>query len=317
MDDTRSPNEAESGRALRQRRNLTRRILGFCLVTLFFASLATLVGFGLGKYREQSAVAAKRLQVTVVNVGHGEAAWIRTPGGKFILIGAGPPEAGEAVIESLQRAGARQIDLLLIPYPYAECIGGLPAILNAFAVAQSVEPGGPIVNQIHEDVRQLLVAKQIPVKLGRAGDIIPLDGAVVKILAPAEPLIEASPASANNSLVARLGWGKTGFLFAGGIERAGEDALIARDGDTLQSNWLRVARFGSREASSAEFLHLVEPDFAVLSVGARNSGEYPHSETLEQLSAAGPRLFRTDESAASEITFFSDGTTVSLPQELK
>ena len=317
MDDIQFPDEAEIGRAERRRRKVTRRILWFTLVTLFFAVIAVVVGYGLGKYREQTAVSSKRLQVTVVNVGHGEAAWIRTPSGKFILIGGGPPEAGEAVAASLRRAGARQIDLLLLPYPYTECIGGVPTLLNAFPVAQVVEPGGPLVNQVHEEIRRLYQEKGLPVKLARAGDSFSVDGAVLKILAPVEPLLDASPASANNSLVVRLSWGKTGFLFAGGIERAGEDALIARSPDDLRSDWLRVARFGSREASSPEFLYLVSPDFAVLSVGAGNSAEYPHSETLEQLSATGARLFRTDQTSGSEITFFSDGTLVSTPQDIK
>jgi beta-lactamase superfamily II metal-dependent hydrolase len=317
MDDIRSPDDAETGRAIQRRRKLTRRILWFTLVTLFFASISVLVGFGLGKYREQTAVASKRLQVTVLNVGHGEAAWIRTPGGKFILIGSGPPEAGDAVVASLRSAGARQIDLLVLPYGYGESIGGAPTVLSAFPVVQVIEPGGPRVNRIQEEVQTLLAAHDIPVKVGRAGDSILVDGAALKVLAPVEPLLEATPATANNSLVIRLSWGKTGFLFAGGMEREGEDALIARSSDTLRSDWLRVARFGSREASSPEFLHLVAPDIAVISVGAGNSGQYPHQETLEQLSSSGARVFRTDQTSESELTFFSDGRVVSVPEDLK
>jgi beta-lactamase superfamily II metal-dependent hydrolase len=296
---------------------MTRRILWFTLLTLFFASVSVLVGFGLGKYREQASVASKRLHVRVLNVGHGEAAWVRTPGGKFILIGGGPPEAGEAVVSSLRSAGARQIDLLVLPYAYGESIGGVPTILSAFPVVQVIEPGGPRVNRIHEEVQTLLAAHNIPVKVGRAGDTVLVDGATIRVLAPVEPLLEATPAAANNSLVIRLGWGKTGFLFAGGMEREGEDALIARSPDALRSDWLRVARFGSREASSPEFLHLVAPDIAVISVGARNSGGYPHQETLEQLSSSGARVFRTDQTSESELVFFSDGSMVSAPGELK
>jgi beta-lactamase superfamily II metal-dependent hydrolase len=97
------------------------------------------------------------------------------------------------------------------------------------------------------------------------------------------------------------------------MERAGEDALIARSPESLRSDWLRVARFGSREASSPEFLRLVSPDFAVISVGAKNSGDYPHKETLDRLSSAGARVFRTDQTDASEIRFFSDGAAVTTP----
>jgi competence protein ComEC len=313
MDDTPPPNdrEIEAGETTEPGQRNLRRILSFALVTLFLAAIAILLGFGLGKYRENTAVAAKRLQVTVINVGHGEASWVRTPGGKFILIGSGPPEAGDAVVASLQRAGATKIDLLILPYPYAESIGGVSTVVSAFKISQVIEPGGPRINQIHEDVRNLLSERQIPIKVGRAGDNLNLDGASLKILAPTEPFIAATPEAANNSLVFRLSWGKTGFLFAGGIERAGEDALIARSAETLKSDWLRSARFGTREASSPEFLQLVSPDFAVISVGAKNSGDYPHQETLDHLAATGARVFRTDQIKSPEITFFSDGTQVS------
>ncbi|MBC8103259.1 MAG: hypothetical protein H7Z41_11785 [Cytophagales bacterium] len=280
----------------------------FALLVLALA--AALLGFGLGEYRGKRAVASKQLQVTVVNVGHGEAAWVRTPGGRFVLLGGGPPEAGRAVVESLRRAGAERIDLLLLPYPYAESLGGIPAILRAFPVDKVLEPGGPAINQLHDEVRRQLAAKQTPVLRVRAGDQQRLDGVAIDILAPTDPAIEVSPAAANNSLVVRIGWGQTGFLFAGGTERAGEDALIARGSPLLASDWLRISRFGTREASSPELLRLVSPDFVVLSVGAQNSGGYPHAETLQRLSASGAAVYRTDQALRTEISFTSDGAAV-------
>jgi competence protein ComEC len=152
----------------------------------------------------------------------------------------------------------------------------------------------------------------VPVRIGRAGDHETIDGAVIDTLAPADPLLLADPAAANNSLVVRVSWGETAFLFAGGIERAGEDALIARAGPQLRADWLRVSRFGTREASSPEFLRLVSPEFAVISVGTPNSGDYPHVETLGRLQNTGARLYRTDQ-GAGDLTFTSDGATVSGP----
>ena len=318
MPDIQSISEPETGRNEEAaQRPLPRRLLFGAVTVLVLAALELLIGFGLGKYRERTSVASKRLQVTVLNVGHGEAAWIRTPGGKFILVGSGPPEAGEAVVASLRRAGAQQIDLLVLPYPYAESIGSVAAVLKAFPIVQAVEPGGPRINQVHEDARRLLSENRIPVRVARDGDRFDVDGATLRILAPSEPLIHTTPEAANNSIVLRVGWGRTGFLFAGGLERAGEDALIARSDDQLPSDWLRISRFGTREATSAEFLRLVSPDFAVISVGATNSGGYPHGETLQRLTNSGARIFRTDRYSRTEMTFFSDGTTVFPPQEPK
>lgn len=291
-----------------------RQGIAAALALLALIGVAAATVLFVGRYRERAArAAAKRLTVDVVNVGHGEATWVRTPGGQVILIGGGPPEAGARVVASLRAGGVQQIDLLILPYPYAEAIGGLPAVLAAFPVKAALEPGGPRVNQAQETVRALLDDQKVPVRTARAGDTLAMDGATVDILAPSEPPVTAAPTAANDSLVVRIGWGDTGFLFAGGIERAGEDALIADEGDRLRSDWLRVARFGTREASSPEFLRLVSPAIAVVSVGTPNSGDYPHPETMVRLQASGAKIYRTDEARSPDLVFTSDGTTISGP----
>ena len=264
--------------------NAQYQIPAFALVAAltFAASLALLLGFLFGR-TPRTTLPPNRLIVTVLNVGQGESAWIRTPQGKIILLGGGPPQAGKEVADSLRDAGASAVDLLLLPYPYAEAIGGLPDALKNVTVKQAVEPGGTDINQWQKQVRALLEEKRVPVKIARAGQIWEMDGVRVEILAPGEPLLNAAPVAANNSLVVRLVYGKTRFLFAGGIEKAGEAALLTRAPD-LSADWLRVAHFGTRAASTPELLRLVSPHILVLSVGP-NPDNLPHPETLARLTA--------------------------------
>lgn len=251
-----------------------------------------------------------RLQVTVLNVGHGEASWVRTAHGRFIVIGAGPPGQGARVAASLREAGAKRIDLLLLPYPYVEAIGGAAELISALPVALAVETGGPVVNEQQAQVRALLQSKKVRTHFVRAGSMFQLDGATVEILAPADPLLVTERASANNSLVVRLKWGATAFLWAGGIEKAGENALLSRAPD-LSANWLRVARFAAPESSSPEFLRLVSPEFAVVSVGA-NDARLPDAGTMDRLKASGAQVLRTD-SRPAPLVFYSDGAQVTGP----
>jgi beta-lactamase superfamily II metal-dependent hydrolase len=291
-----------------------QRILLLAFAVALLLGVALVLGYGIHRYQERAArAAAARLTVTVINVGHGEAAWVRTPDNHFILIGGGPPGAGIKVVEALRNAGAQRIDLMILPYPYAEAIGGIPDVLAAFPVAEVIEPGGPRVNQGQQTVRQWLADHQVPVSVVQSGDRFPISGARVDVLAPAAPFLTAQPTAANNSLVVRIGWNETGFLFAGGIERAGEDALIARSGEALRSDWLRVARFGTGQASAPEFLRLVSPQFAVVSVGEPNSGGYPDPDALQRLQATGARVYRTDLLHGQDLTFTSDGETVTGP----
>lgn len=282
------------------------------LALLVAATLAMLVGYLLRRPSKPDAVPPGQLEVVVVNVGQGEASYIRTPDGKFIVIGAGSANYSGRVIDSLRKSGAKKIDLLVLPYPYAEAMGSAPELIRAFPVALAVEPGeARIINRYQEEVRALLREGGVPLRHGRAGDWFKVSGVRIDILAPAEPLSQSTPAAANNSLVTRLSWRNIAFLWAGGIEKAGELALLSRTPD-LSAHWLRVARFGTREASSLEFLRLVSPEIAVISVGT-NTGGYPHDETLERLEMMGARILRTDEWAKPEMRFWSDGERVFGP----
>jgi competence protein ComEC len=50
------------------------------------------------------------------------------------------------------------------------------------------------------------------------------------------------------------------------------------------------------------------PNFAIISVGLKNSFGLPRSETLGRLSQAGARVYRTDLDGA--VTFYLDGHSV-------
>jgi len=279
------------------------------------------------------------LSVGVIAVGSGEAAWIRTPSGRFVLIGGGPPGAGAHVVRSLRAAGAREIALVVQPYPYAEAIGGLPAVLEAFPRCGGSWDAGyppprrdnqngverfapaPPINEWQETVGDLLAGRSVPVQSARAGQTLDLgDGVRLTVLAPAVPFLEDTPGAPNNSIVLRLTYGETAFLFAGGLERAGETALLARaasEGKTLSADWLRVARCGTREATSPEFARQVAPLFAVVSAGGASAAGYPHRETLATLANNGALVRRTDDPArkGADLIFESDGARVTEATE--
>jgi competence protein ComEC len=73
-------------------------------------------------------------------------------------------------------------------------------------------------------------------------------------------------------------------------------------------NLLRVGHHGSANASTAELLQAAKPDFAVISVGFRNSFGLPKFEILDRLSQSGAKVYRTDIEGA--MTFYLDGKNV-------
>ncbi|MBC8140261.1 MAG: hypothetical protein H7Y38_02330 [Armatimonadetes bacterium] len=253
------------------------------------------------------ATARPTLRVTVLNVGTGEAALIRTPGGATILIGTGSSESGETVAQVLQNAGVKRVDLLVLPYPYAEAIGGVPAIYETFEVLSVLEGNGNVSNPYLENARRLGREYQTDWRMVQSGDRLAFpDNVSVEILAPSLPSGNRSPT--DNSLVVAVRYGETRFLFAGGLAKNGERALLAAT-PALAADFLRAARFGNPGASSPEFLRLVNPEFVAVSVGPNGDG-FPAPETLARLRDTGATILRTDDNGGQSPTFMSDGRTV-------
>lgn len=250
----------------------------------------------------------RALIVAYLKVGHGEASWVKTADGRFLVIGAGPPGAGAHVAETLRAAGAKQIDLLVLPYAYSEALGGALELVAQFPIKAALEVGGEPVNQRQRETRTALLQRKIPVQLARAGHAFELGhGGRLDILFPREPLVTRTPVAPNNAIVLRLTWGETHFLWEGGLEEAGEQAFLGL-GQELTADVLRVARFGNAGASTPELLRQVQPRFVIISADDKD-GELPALSTLERLTATGATLLRTDRSA-EDLFFFSDGKTV-------
>jgi len=160
------------------------------------------------------------LVVAVLPVGQGEASWIRTPDDHFIVIGCGPDIGGRELANSLRSLGAQRIDLLILPTPYRESLGGVPDLVRAFPITMAYDNGWvEPLNQAHRAAFRSLGEKGIPIYSAEAGQKITIGEGTLEFLHPSEPRIMRSPEAGNNAVVVRLTWGKTAFHWAGGLER--------------------------------------------------------------------------------------------------
>jgi competence protein ComEC len=116
----------------------------------------------------------------------------------------------------------------------------------------------------------------------------------------------------NNSVVLRISYDTIDFLFTGDIESEAEAKILAR-GRTVEAEILKVAHHGSGSSSTALFLAQVDPEIAVISVGASNPYGHPDPETLARLYDAGATIYRTDLQGTIVVT--TDGTTYSVRRE--
>ena len=269
-------------------------ILGFLFLTNFFAW--TIV-FDLRSH--------KFLEVNFFDVGQGDAIFVETPTRHQILIDGGP---SPKIIEKLAREipfWDRSIDLIILTHPEKDHITGLLEVLKRYKVENVLWTG--IVRDIPEyrEWLNLIEKEKANVKIAKAGQKISCKNCQwkIEVFYPFESLEGKEFENSNDtSIVSKLIFGNSSFLFTGDIYKDVEESLTLTPFD-LNSNVLKVAHHGSKTSSSENFLERVLPEIAVISVG-ENKYDHPNKEVLEILEKYGIRVLRTDREG--DIKIISD-----------
>ena len=248
------------------------------------------------------------LVIYFLDTGQSDAAYVRTPGGKVLVVDAGDIDNPGKVVGFLTSVKkVSKVDALVLTHPHADHIGDALAILQRLTVGQLWLSGFPHTTPDYEAVlaeaADLKEAGRLTVRLGRAGDNLDLgdDKVSLTFYHPVDPLGDDANEA---SLVLKITYGSFSVLFTGDVGASGERAMLDRGGD-LGATVLKVAHHGSAGSTGAAFLAAVDPEVAVIDVGADNPYGHPSPETLARLEAAGVAVFRTDRDGT--IIVHSDG----------
>jgi competence protein ComEC len=249
---------------------------------------------------------APRLRVDFIDVGQGDAALITSPSGKTVLIDGGPHEAGTSLVSFLRGRHVVPLDLIVLSHRHADHLGGLPAVVETIGARLFLDAPTPHAGREREHLMLALERAHVPIRDATRGRTIDLGaGATLTLLTPPEPLIARSPSVVNaNSVVVRLDFGTTSFLFMGDAEAATERWLLRENVD-VHARVLKVAHHGGKYSSTLKFLDAVGPEVAVISVGAHNDYGHPAPSTVRRLETGGADVFRTDLDGT--VTIESDG----------
>src|SRR5437879_1348911 len=271
--------------------------LAFCATVVVATSFRDVV----------SLDACRCLTVHFLDVGQGDAAALRTPNGRWIVIDGGPrtPErdAGRrVVVPFLRDQGVGRVAVLVATHGDADHLGGLPAVVEAFDPELVLGPGEPLGRPLYLEFLAGVEASGARWHPARAGDRVEVDGVVLEVLSP-DSLWLRLPLDVNeHGVVLRVRYGAARLLFQADAGLPVEGRLVGTVG---RVDLLKVGHHGSRSATSDEWLDELEPRTAVISVGRHNNYGHPAPEVLARLARHGVTVFRTDQSGT--ITFSTDG----------
>ena len=259
------------------------------------------------------------LDVIFFDVGQSDAALVRTPNGRHLLVDAGlrtpySDAAERTILPHLRYTGTRTLDAVLVTHPDADHLGGLPTLLRTGVVEAVWDNGISTRRPLHEETKQWMDRLNVSHRPLRHRDTLRL-GDHVRIVGFGPPVdtLSATFRDANNqSVVAALQYGNVQFLFPGDVEAGAEQWLVQTHGIALQSNVVAVPHHGSSTSSTPAFVNAVAHDstHAVISAGAANRFGFPDSTVVDcwqriastvHETADGAVWLRTDGNAVWEV----------------
>jgi len=251
------------------------------------------------------------LRIDFIDVGQGDAALVRGPTGKVVLIDGGPREAGPTLTALLRARRTSGIDFVLLTHRHEDHLGGIAEVVRAVPVRMFMDAPFPHPSQAYEHLLEALAEKHVIVRTATTGRTIDVGGgAILTMIGPPEPPIRRSRSDVNaNSVVARLDYGAVGVLFAADAEPQTEKWLLA-SGARLPAQILKVAHHGGRYSSTAPLLSAVAPTVAVISVGQPNEYGHPTPEAIARLQEAHAHVYRTDQDGT--VTIETDGARIQV-----
>jgi competence protein ComEC len=241
-----------------------------------------------------------KLRVSFLDVGQGDAILIQTPDHQDILVDGGP--SAQAISGELSQHlpfWDRTIELVVLTHPHLDHLTGLLEVLQRYKVQQVLCLDTDYQTPPEQEWLSLIQEKGIKATLARAGQMINLGADETIDVINAVP--DSSGPAMDNGVVLRLSDGKVSFLLTSDISQESELDLITRRAD-LSGTVLKVAHHGSDTSSSAAFLAVVDPQLAVISVGADNTFGHPGQETMARLTdtVGLENIFRTDQDGTVE-----------------
>jgi competence protein ComEC len=278
------------------------RRFGWCVVAGLWLHLAPVQVLA-------SADRGGDLALHFLDVGQGDGALLRTPGGRWLVIDAGPvsgrDDAGRRVVAPfLEREGVRALAAILVSHAHADHMGGVPSLLRRFGVGLVIEPGAPVTDPAYTALLAALDSARVPWHPGQAGERFTLDGVRFTLLHPSPGWAEWGEDVNEDSLVLLVEYGGFQALFTGDAGLPAEAALRRR---LVPVDLLKVGHHGSRGSTGGERLDRLRPLAAVISVG-RNDYGHPAPETLDRLRRRQVPVLRTDQYGT--ISVRTDGATM-------
>jgi len=244
------------------------------------------------------------LTVHYIDVGQADCALLQCDG-KNMLIDGGNVEDSQLVVSYLRDQDVKTLDYVVGTHAHEDHIGGLAGVLARYPAAAVWCPVQTYDTDCFADFAFYAAKQGRELVLPEAGSVWSLGSARITVLGPVRDYEDTN----DTSIVLRVDYGETSFLFTGDAETQAENDILDA-GYNVSATVLKVGHHGSETSTGYRWLRSVMPRCGVISCGTGNDYGHPHDGPLSKLRDADVQLYRTD--LQGHIVCSSDGTTVTF-----
>jgi len=256
------------------------------------------------------------IEITFLDVGQGDCAFVEFPDGRKILVDGGSVTRSEVgryvIVPFLRWSGVNKLEAVVISHYDSDHINGLVDVLDDIRVRNIIVRAGPhppetsAVRDLMQAIKEVAIARQTV----RAGERLSTSPGVTALIFNPPVTPDLSRFSENDlSVVLKLGFRGASALLCGDIEKRAE-RLIIRSSASPRSHVLKVPHHGSNSSSSEEFVRPISPRIAIISCGRGNIYGHPSPRVLDRYGQLGVRVFRTDRDGGIVVRIYQDKLTV-------
>lgn len=242
------------------------------------------------------------LRIYFMDVGQADSILIQS-GDEYMVIDGGNNNDGKLLVRYFQSLGVTQFKYVVGTHPHEDHIGGLDDIIENFEIDTIYLPDVITTTKTFEDLLTAMENKGKSYEVPKIDDSFQLGNATFRVIYTGSDTKDLN----NSSIVLKLTFYDTSFLFTGDMTSSVENKILKKD---IQVDVLKVGHHGSKYSSSINFLKTVHPTYAIISVGANNKYGHPAKETVSKLENLGTKVHRTDKEGT--ILIESDGKNITI-----
>ena len=243
-------------------------------------------------------------EIHYIDVGQADAALVVCDG-NYMLIDGGNPEDSSLIYSYLTKQNVEKLHTIVCSHAHDDHVGGLPAAVYNFKFENVYAPERENDIDAYNSFKNKVIEKGITIKNPKPGDSFDFGSSTVEFYGPVYDTTDLN----NTSIVLKITYGETSFMFTGDAEREEEQDILNKNFD-LSATVLKVGHHGGATSTTYPFLREVMPKYAVISVGKNNQYHHPTEDVLSRLRDADVTVYRTDLNG--DIIAKSDGKNVTF-----